>query len=171
MSPFGKWRPHVRHLIQLQFVLKMDVVQEGFFGGWGGRGRGKKVESYHAGLKAWARYTANACEGLPSAGGEVPVTTGLARVRGGAGGHRCGWGSAGAVSWLSRGVRRGAGLRAGSGPFHGQGAALSQPFPPPLDGCSADAARWVCSPLLAARAQPGAVAVKWHFLAQPISLF
>lgn len=28
--PFGEGRPHVRHLIQLQLVLKMDIVQEGF---------------------------------------------------------------------------------------------------------------------------------------------
>lgn len=58
ISPFEEWRPHVRHLIQLQFVLKMDIVQEGFLRGKKKK-RGKKVESYHVDLKTWAHYIAN----------------------------------------------------------------------------------------------------------------
>lgn len=57
----------MRHLIQLQFVLKMDVVQEGFFRGK--KKRGKKVKSYHAALRTWARYTADDLRG-PQCGWE-----------------------------------------------------------------------------------------------------
>lgn len=48
----------MRHLIQLWFVLKMDIVQEGFLGEKEKK-RGKRVGSYHAGLKPWAHYRAN----------------------------------------------------------------------------------------------------------------
>lgn len=86
--PFEEGRPHVRRLIQLQLVLKMDIVQEGFLREKRERGKWSLItwamSTLHGSLKA----RSSTC----STGWELPTPAGCSGAGGGL------WPSLGAVA-------------------------------------------------------------------------